>query len=56
MLCLDLDKDGFDFYGPESGGIFSELDIMIMPCNIKLTAFGAESDRIEPECQANLQK
>ena len=27
-----------------------------MPCNIKLTAFGAEDDRIGPECQADLQK
>ena len=54
MMCLDWERAGIDLYGPESGGTYAELDFMIVPCNMRLTNFGAEDDRISPECKPDL--
>ena len=56
MLCLDWDNAGIDLYGTESSGIFSELDLVIMPCNAMITPYGASDDRISPECVRDLDK
>ena len=56
MLCLDWEKAGIDLYGTESSGIYSELDVMIMPCNVKLSPFGAKDERIDPGCVRDLDE
>ena len=47
LLCLDWSKS-LDLYGTEASGNFAFIDIMILPCNHKLTHLGALDDRIDP--------
>ena len=56
MMCIDWDNAGVDLYGSESSGNFAEMDIAIVPCNVKLTPLGALDDRIGPECDKNLTR
>ena len=56
MLCLDWEHAEIDLYGTESSGIYSELDVMIMPCNVKLSPFGATDERIAPDCVNDLDE
>ena len=45
MMCLDWENEGLDLYGSEASGTYSEIDIMIMPCNARITPLGAKDDR-----------
>jgi len=56
MYCLDWETEGVQFYGTESSGTFSELDIIIMPCNIMGTILGGTEDKIPKECIPDLAK
>ena len=56
MLCLDWENSGVDFQGSEGSSIWSYLDVVVMPCNVKLTNLGADDDRISPECSGDLQE
>lgn len=55
MLCLDLEA-GVELYGAESSNTYAELDLVVMPCNVRLVPLGATDDRIGPECEANLSE
>ena len=54
MLCLDWENSGVQFQGSEGSTKWSYLDVVVMPCNVKLTNLGAEDDRISPECSGDL--
>lgn len=54
MLCLDWENSGVEFQGSEGSSIWSYLDVVVMPCNVKLTNLGADDDRISPECSGDL--
>mmetsp|Transcript_33065 Transcript_33065/g.40951 ORF Transcript_33065/g.40951 Transcript_33065/m.40951 type:complete len:129 (-) Transcript_33065:1180-1566(-) len=56
MMCLDWESSGVVFYGTESSGDFSQLDVMITPCNTRLTTLGADDDRISTQCVENLDE
>ena len=56
LLCIDWETAGIDFYGLEESGTFSELDVAIVPCNLKNTMIGGETDSISEECIPDLQK
>ena len=45
MMCLDWENEGLDLYGSEASGTFSEIDIMIIPYNARITPLGAKDDR-----------
>ena len=53
MFCLD-DYD-IDIYGNEQSDEFAFVDLILMPCNVKLSAlYEGEDDRIGPECVNDL--
>ena len=54
MLCIDWETAGVEFYGTESSGTYSELDVVVMPCNMRNTALGGLDDNISNECVADL--
>lgn len=56
MMCIDWEQEDIDLFGPESGGNYSELDVMIVPCNMRLTNFGGLDDRIASDCVENLDE
>ena len=56
MLCLDWAEAGIDLFGTESSGTYSEIDIGVLPCNVRLTTLGATDDRISDTCVADLTK
>lgn len=37
MICIDWKNQNVNFFGSESSGDYAELDLIIMPCNVKLT-------------------
>ena len=56
MFCIDWDTADMGFYGLEASGDFSELDIVILPCNVRLSTLGGVEDRIDPECVGSLEE
>ena len=54
MLCLDWQEAQIELFGPESGGTYAEIDVMVVPCNLRLIHLGADDDRITDECIADL--
>jgi len=56
MFCIDWETADLSFYGVEASGDYSELDIVILPCNVRLTPMGGFEDRIDPQCKGNLEE
>ena len=54
MLCIDWETAEIDFFGVESSGTYSELDVVVMPCNVMGTPLGGLEDKIPEECVADL--
>ena len=54
MLCLDWKENQIELFGPEAGGTYAEIDIAVVPCNLRLIPLGADDDRIGDECIADL--
>lgn len=46
MLCLNWEEAGIDLYGTESSGTYAELDIGVIPCNVRMIPLGDTDDRI----------
>jgi len=53
---MDWANQKIDLFGSEASGVYAEIDIMVMPCNMPLKFLGAEDDRIGEECVADLEK
>ena len=52
LNCLDWEALEGDLYGEEVTGNIGFIDIVVMPCNVKLTqkTLGGSEDRIGEEC------
>ena len=55
LLCLNFDKD-YSLRGTESQGYFNVIDVMVVPCAVKLTLLGGESDRIPEDCEMDREE
>ena len=56
LYCLDEDKLDITLFGTQAVKTFGSLQFMAVPCNMRLTQIGGESDRISPDCVADLDK
>ena len=56
MLCIDWETAGIDFYGLEASGTYAELEVIVMPCNMRGTYLGGQSDNISKECIPDLEQ
>lgn len=48
FMCLDWSK--IDLYGEDPADNTKTIDIMLLPCNMKLTLLGGTEDRIPEDC------
>ena len=55
LMCLDWTNQAGSLQGSESGAAWRVLDVMVVPCNVKLTGYGAEDDRIPEDCNQDKQ-
>ena len=55
LLCLNFDKD-YSLRGSESQGYFNVIDVMVVPCAVKLTLMGGVSDRIPEDCEMDREE
>ena len=54
LICLDFDENmKTEIKGAESQGEFAIIDVMIVPCAVKLTNWGGREDRIPENCEKN---
>ena len=57
LFCIDWESAAIDLYGTEATGNYAYIDIIILPCNVKLSEITPGSDdRIHPECIWDLEK
>ena len=56
FMCLDTSEMDIELRGTEMSGMFNTLDVMVVPCAVKLTLIGGKEDRIPPECEMNREK
>ena len=50
LYCVDFSDHGLDLQGTVESGIYSMLEISIVPCGMDLTVIQFEDPRINPEC------
>jgi len=58
LFCIDWDNSGVELFGAESTGNFALVEVVAVPCNMKLTQdlFGGFEDRIDEDCVWDLDK
>ena len=57
LFCIDWESAAIDLYGMEATGNYAFIDIVILPCNVKLSKITpGTDDRIHPECIWDLEK
>ena len=56
LHCLDWHGLDVEFFGKEDIETFGHVDVSVVPCNFDEQYFGAESSRIDPECDWDFQK
>ena len=52
LFCIDWQSSGADLFGAESTGKYGLVEIVVMPCNVKLdiALLGGLTDRISDDC------
>ena len=56
LVCLDTSEMDVKFRGTEMSGMFNAIDVMVVPCAVKLTLIGGKEDRIPKECEMDRDK
>ena len=45
-----------ELFGRDGSGDYGAISINLLPCNVRLTYLGLDDDRIDPGCEADLDK
>ena len=54
LFCIEWDKADINLHGNENKKNYEIIEIMVLPCNHRLTHIGDTEDRITEECVADL--
>ena len=56
LYCVNWDGSNINLQGNENKNTFEILEVMVLPCNMKLTTVGDTEDRIPDDCIADLDE